>query len=101
MAVSMMFYPILARFSTHFLPLTCLIHCVQDGNATIVQAASVSLHGPHGQHIENVHLLPYASDTDFWDRLYCGPYARLLQTAEAFLNDDKDSGEAMLFIRWD
>ena len=64
----------------------------------MVQAASVSIHGPHGQHIENIHLFPYKSEKDFWDRLYAGPYAALLRKAEAFL--EKGSGDALIFIRY-
>ena len=59
----------------------------------------MSIHGPHGQHVENVHLLPYQSEADFWDRLYSGPYRRLLETAEAFLKGNAISEEAMVFIR--
>ena len=72
----------------------------QGGDAAVIQAASVSLHGPHGQYIENVHLLPYESEADFWSRLYPGPYSRLLEKAEAFLKDTAASGEAMVFIRY-
>ncbi|KIJ55002.1 hypothetical protein M422DRAFT_200979 [Sphaerobolus stellatus SS14] len=68
----------------------------EDGNPALVQAASISIHGPHEQHIENIHLVPYTSEEDFWDRLYPGQYSRLLQTAEAFLA--KDNGEALIFI---
>ncbi|KAF8527331.1 histone deacetylase domain-containing protein [Gautieria morchelliformis] len=71
----------------------------EGGNAAIIQAASVSIHGPHGQHIENVHLVPYQSEADFWDRLYSGSYRRLLDKAEGFLQDhDENSGEVMVFI---
>jgi hypothetical protein len=70
----------------------------QDGNAALLQAASVSLHGLHGQHIENVHLSEYNSEADFWERLYPGPYSRLLEKAEEFLK--KGEGEAIVFIRY-
>lgn len=68
----------------------------EDGNPALVQAASVSIHGPHGQHIENIHLSPYNSEPDFWDRLYLGVYAGLLEKAEAFLK--KGTGETLIFI---
>lgn len=65
----------------------------------MIQAASVSIHGPHGQYIENVHLLPYRTEAEFWDSLYHGPYHRLLEKAESFLRDHASSGNAMVFIR--
>lgn len=72
----------------------------EDGKPELVQAASVSIHGPHGQHIENVHLQPYTSQEDFWGRLYVGPYARLLERAGAFLDNTGGAGDdALVFIR--
>lgn len=69
----------------------------------MVQAASVSIHGPHGQHIENVHMSTYTSEDDFWNRLYDG-YGRLLRKAEEFLKKDLESEsedqEALIFIRY-
>ena len=60
----------------------------------------MSIHGPHGQHIENVHLQPYTSEQQFWDELYAGPYARLLSKAGAFLEDTGGPGDDVLvFIR--
>jgi hypothetical protein len=65
-----------------------------------VQAASVSLHGPHGQHIENVHLEPYSSEDQFWNKLYCGPYSRLLNKAKEFVENTGGAGDdLMVFIR--
>ncbi|EMD31374.1 hypothetical protein CERSUDRAFT_127402 [Gelatoporia subvermispora B] len=58
----------------------------EDGKPELVQAASVSIHGPHGQHIENIHLKPYESDAQFWDELYAGPYSRLLELAGKFID---------------
>ena len=73
---------------------------MQDGKVELVQAASVSLHGPHGQHIENIHLQPYTSEQQFWDELYAGPYARLLSKAGAFLEETGGPGDDVLvFIR--
>ncbi|KAF8581554.1 Arginase/deacetylase [Ramaria rubella] len=68
----------------------------EDGSPAFTIAASVSIHGPHGQHIENVHLRPWTSDEDFWGRLYGGVYGRLLQRAKEFLEGGE--GKAMVFI---
>ncbi|EPT05331.1 hypothetical protein FOMPIDRAFT_134772 [Fomitopsis schrenkii] len=68
----------------------------EDGKLELVQAASVSIHGPHGQHIENVHLQPYSSEQQFWDELYAGPYARLLRKAGEFLDETRGPGDDVL-----
>ncbi|RDB14887.1 Histone deacetylase HOS3, partial [Hypsizygus marmoreus] len=57
----------------------------EDGKPDLVQAASVSIHGAHGQHIENVHLRPYESQEHFWGTLYDAQYGQLLRKAEEFL----------------
>ena len=64
----------------------------------MVQAASVTIHGPHGQHIENVHLQPYDSDDDFWERLYPRYHSQLFQKAETFLGNTVED-DVMIFIR--
>ncbi|KAI1790191.1 Arginase/deacetylase [Ganoderma leucocontextum] len=71
----------------------------EDGKAELVQAASVSIHGPHGQYIENVHLRPYVSSEDFWENLYPGPYSHLLKKAGEFLDNTGGAGDdVLLFI---
>ncbi|KAI0754836.1 Arginase/deacetylase [Daedaleopsis nitida] len=70
----------------------------EDGKAELVQAASVSIHGPHGQHIENVHLKPYASEADFWSSLYNGPYSRLLTKAAEFLDSTSGAADDVLVL---
>ena len=67
----------------------------------MIQAASVSIHGPHGQHIENVHLEPFESEGQFWDVHYNGAYNRLLRKAEDFIKNtgDASSNETLVFIR--
>ncbi|KZP21521.1 Arginase/deacetylase [Athelia psychrophila] len=71
----------------------------EDGKADLVQAASVSLHGPHGQHIENIHLQPYTSDEHFFDVLYKERYIQLLKKAEDFLANTKgNNDDVMVFI---
>jgi len=72
----------------------------QDGKAEFVQAASVSIHGPHGQYIENVHLERYDSTEDFFDRLYEGSYKKLLAKAEQFVKETGGSNnDTLVFIR--
>ncbi|TBU48589.1 Arginase/deacetylase [Dichomitus squalens] len=68
----------------------------EDGKPELVQAASISIHGPHGQHIENVHLRPYTSAQDFWDNLYTGPYSRLIKKAGEFIDNTGGAGEDVL-----
>ena len=66
-----------------------------------MQAASVSIHGPHGQYIENVHLEPYESEEQFWRSLYERAYSRLLKKAQQFLESTGGkSDETMVFIRY-
>ncbi|KAH9936423.1 Arginase/deacetylase [Fomitopsis serialis] len=65
----------------------------EDGKLELVQAASVSIHGPHGQHIENVHLRPYSSEKQFHDELYTGPYSKLLSKAAEFLDETGGPGD--------
>lgn len=72
----------------------------QDGKPELVQAASVSLHGAHGQHIENVHLQTYTSEDHFWTDLYPKHYSRLLRKAEEFLDSTGGPGDdVIVFIR--
>ena len=65
----------------------------------LVQAASVSIHGQHGQYIENIHLEPYSSEEEFWDVLYRGAYSRLFKKAQHFLESTSSGADdAMVFI---
>ncbi|CCL99724.1 uncharacterized protein FIBRA_01746 [Fibroporia radiculosa] len=68
----------------------------EDGKPELVQAASVSIHGPHGQYIENVHLTPYNSENQFWTELYAGPYSSLLGKAGEFLETTGGPGDDVL-----
>ncbi|KAG1732391.1 arginase deacetylase [Suillus paluster] len=71
----------------------------EDGKASFVQAASTSIHGPHGQHIENIHLQTYSSEAYFWDVLYKERYSVLLKTASQFLDSTGGPGDdVMVFI---
>lgn len=75
-------------------------NAAQDGKLDLVQAASVSIHGMHGQHIENVHLLPYATEDEFWETLYKTKYSRLISTAADFVNNTGGPGsDVIVFIR--
>lgn len=73
---------------------------IQDGKVDLVQAASVSVHGSHGQHIENIHLEQYTSEAQFWDMLYPKKYSRLLKKAAEFIEGSGGPGDDVLvFIR--
>ncbi|KAF9260902.1 Arginase/deacetylase [Marasmius fiardii PR-910] len=67
----------------------------EDGKPDLIQAASVSIHGPHGQWIENIHLEPYEDETSFHE-LYERNYSRLIRKAEQFLDDTGGPGEDVL-----
>jgi histone deacetylase HOS3 len=65
----------------------------------MVQAASASIHGPHGQYIENVHLEPFESEEQFWND-YRGAYSKLLNKAEDFVKSTGGvSDDTLVFIR--
>ncbi|KAI0927007.1 hypothetical protein AcW1_007629 [Taiwanofungus camphoratus] len=68
----------------------------EDGKTELVQAASVSIHGPHGQYIENIHLRTYNSEKEFWEQLYTGPYAKLIEKAGGFLEKTGGAGDDVL-----
>ncbi|KAF9240163.1 Arginase/deacetylase [Melanogaster broomeanus] len=70
-----------------------------DGKQPMVQAASTSIHGAHGQYIENIHLQRYDSDAHFWDVLYPLNYLPLLHRAREFLDGTGGPGDdVMIFI---
>lgn len=64
----------------------------------LVQAASVSIHGAHGQHIENIHLQEYRDEKDFYENLYKPRYCKLFSKAEQFLKDTRNK-DVLVFIR--
>lgn len=71
----------------------------EDGKASFVQAASTSIHGPHGQFIENIHLQTYNSEAYFWDVLYKERYSVMLKRASQFLDSTGGPGDdVMVFI---
>ncbi|KAJ4482154.1 Arginase/deacetylase [Lentinula aciculospora] len=55
----------------------------EDGTPSIVQAASTSISGAHGQWIENVHLQNY-QEGGFWN-LYQQDYKQIIRKAEEFI----------------
>ncbi|KAF8811572.1 histone deacetylase complex protein [Phlegmacium glaucopus] len=71
----------------------------EDGKASLIQAASVSIHRSHGQHIENIHLQTYTSEEHFWDVLYKEQYSKLFTKATEFLDATGGAGDdVMIFI---
>ncbi|KAG8968693.1 hypothetical protein FRC03_006440 [Tulasnella sp. 419] len=70
----------------------------EDGDATLVRDASVSLHNAHGQFIENVHLESYVTEEDFHNNLYSNSYSRLIEKARAFFRVTQASPENSLLI---
>jgi hypothetical protein len=77
-----------------------IVYKIKDGKASLIQAASVSIHQSHGQHIENVHLQTYTSEEHFWDVLYREQYSRLFTKAREFLDATGGPGDdVMIFIR--
>lgn len=69
----------------------------EDGDPALVRDASVSISGLHGQFIENVHLQPYTTHQDFWERLY-PQYRKLFSKALEFLQLDSSDTNVPVFI---
>lgn len=67
----------------------------------MVQAASVSISGAHGQWIENVHLKDHAKEGDFWG-LYEEHYKKIIHKAEEFVQSTatKNNEDVLVFIRY-
>jgi histone deacetylase HOS3 len=63
----------------------------EDGVAELVQAASVSISGQHGQFIENIHLQPYSTHEEFWEKLYTQRYSKIFDKAKAFLQSQPEN----------
>ncbi|KAI0087016.1 histone deacetylase domain-containing protein [Irpex rosettiformis] len=74
----------------------------EDGKPELVQAASVSIHGPHGQYVENIHLLPYTSEEHFFTELYEKRYSKLFERAMTFVQETTkerlNSDDVLVFI---
>ncbi|KAF8827670.1 hypothetical protein HHX47_DHR4000146 [Lentinula edodes] len=72
----------------------------EDGTPSMVQAASVSISGAHGQWIENVHLKDHAKEGDFWG-LYEEHYKKIIHKAEEFVQSTatKNNEDVLVFIR--
>lgn len=70
---------------------------IEDGDLDLIRDASVNLAG-HGQYIQNIHLQPYASEADFYERIY-PLYLALLEKALVFMKEtDADPERTVLFI---
>ncbi|KAJ4491356.1 histone deacetylase domain-containing protein [Lentinula edodes] len=70
----------------------------EDGTPSMVQAASVSISGAHGQWVENVHLKDH-EEGDFWG-LYEQHYKKIIHTAEEFVHSTatKSNEDVLVFI---
>ncbi|KAJ3815354.1 Arginase/deacetylase [Lentinula aff. lateritia] len=71
----------------------------EDGTPSMVQAASVSISGAHGQWIENVHLKDHVKEGDFWG-LYEEHYKKIIHKAEEFVQftATKNNEDLLVFI---
>lgn len=70
---------------------------MQDGDLDLIRDASVNLAG-HGQYIQNIHLQPYSSEEDFYERIY-PLYLALLEKALVFMREtEADPERTVLFI---
>lgn len=69
----------------------------EDGDLNLVRDASVSIAGAHGQFIENMHLQPYASHEEFWNKLY-PHYRNLFDKAADFIKLDPLDTNVPIFI---
>ncbi|KAL1746541.1 hypothetical protein HDZ31DRAFT_81126 [Schizophyllum fasciatum] len=67
----------------------------EDGKPALVQAASVSIRGEHGQHVENVHLQTWKTQEEF-DTLYQLQYTTIIRRAEEFLDRTGGPGKDVL-----
>ncbi|KAJ9107573.1 hypothetical protein QFC21_001032 [Naganishia friedmannii] len=69
-----------------------------DGSIDLIKDASVSI-AAHGQYVENIHLQPYESEDDFYQRLY-PKYITVLDKAKHFLEETgADPSHTTVFIR--
>lgn len=63
----------------------------------MIQAASTSIHGAHGQYVENVHIQQYKSIEHFWDVLY-PKYLNLIRRARDFLDNTGGPGDDIIIL---
>ncbi|WVO20479.1 uncharacterized protein IAS62_001776 [Cryptococcus decagattii] len=69
----------------------------EDGDLDLIRDASISL-AAHGQYIENIHLKPYTSEADFYERIY-PLYLALLDKAKIFMEETEANPErTIVFI---
>ncbi|GAA6032029.1 hypothetical protein JCM8097_003395 [Rhodosporidiobolus ruineniae] len=65
----------------------------EDGDPSLVSAASLNLSGGHGQYIANVHLEPYATEDELHEVLYPRYQEGLVGKAEEFVRKTRPEGE--------
>lgn len=75
----------------------------EDGDPTLVQAASINLSGGHSQYISNVHLEPFSTEADFYETLYPRYRSGLLDAARSFCaktseGETDESDRTLIFI---
>ncbi|KPV78232.1 uncharacterized protein RHOBADRAFT_40780, partial [Rhodotorula graminis WP1] len=70
----------------------------EDGDPTLVAAASLSLSGAHHQHISNVHLDAFSSEQQFHDELYPRYWDALGGRADEFCERTGAAGDETLVI---
>ncbi|POY75342.1 hypothetical protein BMF94_1570 [Rhodotorula taiwanensis] len=65
----------------------------EDGDPSLVSAASLNLNGGHGQFISNVHLEAWTSERNFHDRLYPRYRDGLIDRAADFARSTRGANE--------
>ena len=62
----------------------------------------MSIRGPHGQWVENIHLDPYTTEEEFYRELYEKKYSQLLQRANDFVvgTGGTAKDDVLIFIRY-
>ncbi|ORX41060.1 histone deacetylase domain-domain-containing protein [Kockovaella imperatae] len=68
----------------------------EDGDLDLIKDASLSL-AAHGQYIENIHLQPYTTEADFYERIY-PKYLALLDKAKTFMQETGADSERTLIL---
>ncbi|SCZ90122.1 BZ3500_MvSof-1268-A1-R1_Chr1-3g01790 [Microbotryum saponariae] len=75
----------------------------EDGDPSMVQAASLNLAGGHSQWISNVHIEPFGTEAEFHEKLYPKYRQGLLGAATKFLEqtasrDGEDENRTLIII---
>jgi histone deacetylase HOS3 len=64
----------------------------EDGDPTLVQAASINIDGGHSQYIANIHLEPFETEAEFHKKLYERYRNGLLGAAKCFCDKTSSIG---------